>query len=1031
MRKKLLLATMMISVLLLCVVISACKSDTSEDYEWDAEIGGYVVKYYNPSENMGSIEIPEKYDDGIHGEADVVRIGHGAFRDVNHPISISLPQTLQVIENDAFSDISVSQLRYLDIPAIAIDKIPNKSLWGVNSGTIEIVINSGEEISKKAFNGLHTNQYFSITLPDTIKKINDDAFGGIEKHLRYGTFNIYYEGSVDEWCAIEFTNKFSNPLSAFVGEEFYCGTQKIRKELNISNNVGQYAFAGLDHPTKSQNELFRIILSENVKSIGKEAFKITSLYYDDGETIPLTSASAKFEIYYNGRINDWCSIKFEDETANPLGQAEILKIGGNQAWMDITDIEVSVDVNDYAFYNYKALTRLIIAEGCSSIGAYAFKGCTGLGGEGDIEDEIVGTGFLTHIGEHAFDGCVNIFWGRTIDADNNLSIITIGNADLSNSEWVIDVGIAEEDEEGNFIGWLPANDVVNQITGLSLSGFGIADKAFYEFKNLSWLQLEDGIKYVGDNAFGNCTSLKTIKIESPEINVDKDAFNGSNNISTAEIPVSVIDSFNKTALNTVTLFGTDWQGSGSVPNGAFSGCEKLSCVTIPDCFEEIGDHAFFGCTNLQRVTIQSKQDAGALTNNKMQRIGEQAFKGCAKLEYIDIPASVTIIGENAFAGCGKLVGGTFSVSALEHLPRKQLQWLTVIGSEIPDYAFDGCDNLSAIIIDSDIEYISEKAFEGLPNLWIILTCDSQFYKVGQDDGILYTKDGTTLVKYPVGRTSSGDISVSDSIQIPEGVTTIYDYAFSGAKSLRSITVPQTVTEIGERAFFGCSELSQINIPESVKSIGEKAFEGCVNIITYDAQGIGYVEQWVATTGVDINAEIILSNQIKGIVDAVFKDKQFNRFICQSLLVQVVEYVKQNIIAYELAYAENSMWHTRTSEYDFSYDGEIAYLNAVYINDTSVLMPMSTTIYTGDKFINITQYNITTITFDASVETIMISQDSQIHINVGAFDGNTGIKQIMIEGNVSASGLSTIDGSLYQMSDGEPILIWQKPVGSEF
>jgi len=62
-----------------------------------------------------------------------------------------------------------------------------------------------------------------------------------------------------------------------------------------------------------------------------------------------------------------------------------------------------------------------------------------------------------------------------------------------------------------------------------------------------------------------------------------------------------------------------------------------------------------------------------------------------------------------------------------------------------------------------------------------------------------------------------------SITIPNGVTSIGDYAFFYCMSLTSITIPSSVTSIGSGAFTGCTSLASITIPSSVTSIGEGAF----------------------------------------------------------------------------------------------------------------------------------------------------------------------------------------------------------------
>lgn len=70
-----------------------------------------------------------------------------------------------------------------------------------------------------------------------------------------------------------------------------------------------------------------------------------------------------------------------------------------------------------------------------------------------------------------------------------------------------------------------------------------------------------------------------------------------------------------------------------------------------------------------------------------------------------------------------------------------------------------------------------------------------------------------------------------SIIIPDGVTTIDEYAFHGCENLKSVTIPNSVTTIGKHAFEDCSDLTTITIPDGVTTIGEGAFIGCTGLIS--------------------------------------------------------------------------------------------------------------------------------------------------------------------------------------------------------
>ena len=71
-----------------------------------------------------------------------------------------------------------------------------------------------------------------------------------------------------------------------------------------------------------------------------------------------------------------------------------------------------------------------------------------------------------------------------------------------------------------------------------------------------------------------------------------------------------------------------------------------------------------------------------------------------------------------------------------------------------------------------------------------------------------------------------------SVVIPEGVTSIDNWAFQGCESLTRVVIPEGVTSIGESAFEGCSSLTSVVIPEGVTSIGDDAFQGCESLAIY-------------------------------------------------------------------------------------------------------------------------------------------------------------------------------------------------------
>ena len=103
-----------------------------------------------------------------------------------------------------------------------------------------------------------------------------------------------------------------------------------------------------------------------------------------------------------------------------------------------------------------------------------------------------------------------------------------------------------------------------------------------------------------------------------------------------------------------------------------------------------------------------------------------------------------------------------------------------------------------------------------------------------DNYIFSGCSGLTSVTIPNSVTSIGEFAFSGcigltSVTIPNGVTSIGSYAFDNCRGLTSVTIPNNVTSIGSGTFSGCIGLTSIKIPNSVTNIDEGAFSGCTRI----------------------------------------------------------------------------------------------------------------------------------------------------------------------------------------------------------
>lgn len=336
----------------------------------------------------------------------------------------------------------------------------------------------------------------------------------------------------------------------------------------------------------------------------------------------------------------------------------------------------------------------------------------------------------------------------------------------------------------------------------------IDEYAFQGAKHLTSVTLPAVSYYldIPDNAFNGCSELQAFKGGKLDYyhgsTVDGVLYRSSNMLK--RYPLARPHS-EFTAPN----------GTSFVSPYAFQGCENLETITLPNQTRSIGHHAFQDCDNLASMELPQQY---------LKSIEEGTFQNCDALYKLNLPYGIEKIGKEAFAYCDRLheiyMGGKLtSVEASS--------------------AFDGCSMLTTIFVREDPNYCSQ-------------------------DGVLFNKDATSLLRYPEGK--EGDYRIPSTVntigeyafmscehlktiempstvneiltgafndcfnltnfRMPSSVTTIGHGAFSGCSSLTEMEIPNSVTEIGEKAFYYCSGLVKLTLPSSAPKIGGEAFEGC-------------------------------------------------------------------------------------------------------------------------------------------------------------------------------------------------------------
>ena len=286
------------------------------------------------------------------------------------------------------------------------------------------------------------------------------------------------------------------------------------------------------------------------------------------------------------------------------------------------------------------------------------------------------------------------------------------------------------------------------------------------------------------------------------------AFSGCNGVTSIIIPNSVTSIKERAFADCSNLTSVTIPNSVTyIERGAFANCSGLTSVTIPSSVHFIGEELFSGCSNLTSVTIPSS----------ITSIGNHAFAGCSNLTSVTIPNSVTSIGNNTFRDCSGLMSVTIgnSVTSIGYYAFYNCSNLTTLNfnaincHEVDGSIFNGSSLTTANIGDS-VKRIPTRLLAGCDSLTTLnfnaINC--QDFEIND-----YYHSG------PFG------ISLT-MVNIGDSVRKIPNNFVRGCSSLISVTIPNSVTFIGSGAFYGCSDLTSISIPNSVTFIGSYAFLNC-------------------------------------------------------------------------------------------------------------------------------------------------------------------------------------------------------------
>ncbi len=448
----------------------------------------------------------------------------------------------------------------------------------------------------------------------------------------------------------------------------------------------------------------------------------------------------------------------------------------------------------------------------------------------------------------------------------------------------------------------------------------------FEGTSLASVTIPNSVVEIWNDAFGNCSSLTTIHIESESISIDDEAFSSTTNVD--NIYMYSLNPESITWGSSSTCFMPNQGTVCHVPahryqryfdrfnytNGTYSHLNVTFQGDVYPCVWESGDItctlASDGSFTLSGTGAMAdyasadaqpwytdgvrNQIASIVIGDNVTGIGAYALANCTTPTTLTIPAGVTNIGAHAFDGC------TSIAQIYCHPDANDLTWGDATASFMANHATQ-CHVYGAQLGGYHAKFSTVNvSFDGInmgyPYTWVTGDCVTMLaaananeftihripnYGTGampnyleHNDLFAYADQITTLTVNDgvtsIGTHAFDDFTHLSTVTLANSVTSIGDYAFQGCNSLSNLTFGSGLTTIGDYAFQGCSSLVTLSLPNSLTALGEYTFQSCTSLanITFGS-GLTAISDY-AFQGCTAIGAVSLPNNIATIGDYVFQ-----------------------------------------------------------------------------------------------------------------------------------------------------------------